>query len=361
MSKDYYKILGVEKSATQDEIKKAFRKAAHQHHPDKSNGNEAKFKEINEAYQVLGDEKKRKQYDQFGSTFDQAGAGGGNPFSGFGGFQGGGQGFSDIDIDEIFGDFFGGFGGRTHSSRASSRGRDLEIEMRVSFRESVLGSKRNIKLNKTVVCDTCTGSGAKAGTAPETCRTCGGSGQVSQVRQSFLGQIQTQVVCPECYGHGKIIKDKCPNCSGTGTRQREVSLDINIPGGVETGHRLRMSGVGDAGKNSAPNGDLYIHIVVEADKEFKREGNNILSKQTIAFSIATLGGKIDVQTIDGKVSLKIPSGTKSGTQFSLKNKGSLQLGSARRGNHMVTINLAVPDHLTHEQKKLIKQLSDTGL
>ncbi len=365
MSKDYYKILEVDKSATKDELKKAFRKQAHKYHPDKNKGEEAKFKEINEAYQVLSDEKKRKQYDQFGSTFDQAGGGGGNPFSGFGGFQGGGaQGFSDVDVDEIFGDFFGGFGGGGRGRRAKTvdnRGRDLEIEMRVSFYEAVLGANRTIKLNKTVSCDTCAGSGAKVGTTADTCKTCQGAGQVSQVRQSFLGQIQTQVVCPECSGNGKVIKEKCSDCAGSGTRQREVSLDVSIPGGVETGHRLRMNGAGDAGKNGGADGDLYVHIHVEADREFKRERDVILSKQTIPFSVATLGGKIDVKVIDGKVSLKIPAGAKSGTQFNIKSKGAMKLGTARRDSHIVTINVSVPDKLSAAQKKLMKELSKEGL
>ncbi len=361
MSKDYYKILGVDKSATQDEIKKAFRRAAHKHHPDKNNGDEAKFKEVNEAYQVLGDEKKRKQYDQFGSNFDQAGFAGGNPFSGFGGFQGA-QGFSDVDIDEIFGDFFGGFRQQRRSGvKQNNRGRDLEINMRVSFKEAVLGTKKNIKLNKNIACDTCAGTGAKKGTSPVTCSTCNGTGQVSQVRQSFLGQIQTQVVCPECSGQGKIIKDKCSDCAGSGVKTKESNIEISIPGGVETGHRLRMTGAGDAGKNGGQAGDLYVHVVVENNTDFKRKEETIYSEQTIPFTTAVLGGKVNIRVIDGEVSLKIPSGTRSGEQFSLRNKGAMKLGTTRRGNHIVTIQVAVPKKLTYEQKKIIKKLAQEGL
>ncbi|MGB0757099.1 MAG: molecular chaperone DnaJ [Patescibacteria group bacterium] len=363
MAKDYYKILGVDKSASADEIKKAFRTLAHKHHPDKNDGNDEKFKEINEAYQILSDEKKRQQYDQFGQTFDQAGFGGGaqgNPFSGFGGFQGGG-GFADVDIDEIFGDFFGGFRRQSGRKAQANRGRDLEMTISISFVDAALGVKRDISLRKSVGCETCEGSGAKKGTTPESCSTCSGSGQVNHVRQTFLGAIQTQTVCGTCSGSGKTIKDKCTTCSGSGTQQKESEITLDVPGGIESGHRLRMSGAGDAGKQGGQAGDLYVNVHVEPDPRFKRHGEVIMSEERVPFTLSVLGGKIDVETVDGDVTLKIPSGTKSGKQFSLKQKGAMRLGSSRRGEHIVTVQVDVPQKLSSEQKKLLKKLQDAGL
>ena len=358
MSKDYYKILGIEKNATKEEIKKAFRRLAHKYHPDKGNGNEEKFKEVNEAYQVLSDDKKRQQYDQFGQTFDQSGfAGGQNPFSGFD-FS---QGFTDIDIDEIFGDFFGGFRRSSGRAKVDKQGRHLELEIEVDFKEAALGGKKRITLQKNLVCQKCSGSGAKSTSSIETCSVCDGSGRQTHVRQTFLGAIQTQTVCQSCQGEGKIIKDKCPTCDGHGLVKGEQEVDIDIPGGVQNGQRLRLSGFGDAGIRGGKSGDLFVYIRIKPDPLFTREGDTIFSEIKVPFSTAVLGGKVDVKVVDGSVKLKVPAGTKSGEKFKLKGKGARKLGGVRRGDHVVVVNVEVPRQLTPEQKRLIKDLKGRGL
>lgn len=365
MSKDYYKILGIEKNATAEEIKKAFRKLAHKYHPDKGTGDDAKFKEVNEAYQVLGNEQKRSQYDQFGQTFDQNGFGGGqNPFSGFDfskGFGNFSQGFSDVDIDEIFGDFFGGFGRSSARRQQTARGNDLEIELAVSFSEAALGTQKEIDITKNIECDNCQGSGAKSGSKTEKCSTCQGSGHESHLRQTFLGAIKTQTVCSSCQGEGKIIKDKCNKCSGKGFVRGNQRVKIDIPGGVEPGQRLRLSGYGEAGQRSAPAGDLYVYIKVLPQDVFQREGDTVYSTEKISYSLAVLGGKTDVRTIDGKISLKIPAHTSSGSKFKLRGKGARRLGSVRRGDQIVIVRIDIPEKISSEQKRLIKNLEKSGL
>ena len=366
MSKDYYQILGVPKNANSEEIKKAFRRLAHQYHPDKGNGDEVKFKEVNEAYQVLGNEQKRRQYDQFGSTFDQAGfASGQNPFSGWdfsSGFNPQTGGFSDIDIDEIFGDFFGSFRrGGTRQASQTRRGRDLEISMAVDFAAAALGSNKKIKITKEVLCPVCHGWQAKDKSSIKTCSDCNGRGRQTHLRQTFLGNIQTQTVCATCQGAGKIIKEKCPKCAGQGLIRTTQQVDINIPGGVENGQRLRLGGEGSDGLPGANPGDLYVNITVQTDPQFERSGETIYSSQLVPFSLATLGGKINVSVVDGMVRLKIPAGTPSGEKFRLRNKGAKRLGSLRRGDHVVTVKVAVPDRLNSRQKQLIKELADQDL
>lgn len=352
MSKDYYKILGVNKSASADEIKKAFRKLAHEHHPDKTNGNADKFKEINEAYQVLGDSQKRSQYDQFGSAYqNQAGSGAyGNPFAqGFSGFQGA-QGM-DFDLGDIFGSFFGGqAGGR---STQSQRGADLEVNLKISLKDAVFGVSRNITLNKKIKCNTCHGNGAKNGEAFTTCNTCHGSGHVTA---TILGQFRTQTICPECRGQGKIIKEKCSQCSGQGILHKQEDIKVEIPGGIDTGQSIRLSGQGDAGASGAHAGDLYINIIVQNENGFVRQDFDLLTTNQISFATAALGGEVDVKTIDGKVKLKIPSGTQSGKQFILRGKGVTKLKSRGRGDQIVKIEIAVPNKLNSKQKALIEQL-----
>lgn len=365
MSKDYYKILGVDKSASKEEIKKAFRRLAHKYHPDKDSGDEAKFKEVNEAYQVLSDDKKRQQYDQFGQTFEQSGfAGGQNPFSGFDfsqGFGGFSQGFSDIDIDEIFGDFFGGFRRSTARKSSVRQGGDLELELQIDFKEAALGTKKKIIIQKNLVCDKCSGTGAKSASDIETCPVCHGSGRQAHVRQTFLGAIQTQTICQNCQGEGKIIKNKCQACGGKGFIKGSQEVEVDIPGGVQNGQRLRLAGYGNAGLRGAENGDLFVYIKILPHEKFTREGSTIYSEIKIPYSLAVLGGKVDVETIDGLVKLKIPAGTQSGEKFKLKNKGARKLGGMRRGGHIVTVKVDVPKKLTSAQKKIIKDLQAAGL
>ncbi len=355
MSKDYYKILGVHKSASADEIKKAFRKLAHEHHPDKASGNTDKFKEINEAYQVLGDASKRSQYDQFGSAYqNHAGSGAqGNPFGqgfDFSGFSQNGQGM-DFDLGDIFGSFFGGqTNGR--SSR-NQRGSDLEINLEISLKEAVFGVNKNIALNKKVKCESCHGNGAKNGEAFTNCNTCHGSGHVTA---TILGQFRTQTICPECRGQGKMIKEKCSQCSGQGILHKQEDIKVEIPGGIDTGQSIRLSGQGDAGASGAHAGDLYINIIVKNENGFARQDFDLLTTNQISFALAALGGEVNVKTIDGQVKLKIPSGTPSGKQFILRGKGVTKLKSRGRGDQIVKIEIAVPNKLNSKQKALIEEL-----
>ncbi|MCB9802562.1 molecular chaperone DnaJ [Candidatus Nomurabacteria bacterium] len=360
MSKDYYKILGVNKSASAEEIKKAFRKLAHEHHPDKNNGDDAKFKEANEAYQVLSDKNKRAQYDQFGSAFSGAGGaqgnpfGGGNPFGqGFGGFGGAQQADFDFDLGDIFGSFFGGQGGG-RSSR-SQRGSDLEVNLEISLKDSVFGVTHNISLQRKNQCQPCQGTGAKGGTSFDKCATCDGAGRVTT---TILGQFQTQTTCPECRGKGKSIKEKCGACSGSGFTVEHQDVKVEIPGGIDTGQSIRLSGQGDSGANGAPAGDLYVNIVVRPQSDFERHGFDLLSEVKIPFTIAALGGEIKVNTIDGQVKLKIPAGTQSNKKFILRNKGVTKLKSRGRGDQIVIVQVDVPTKLSRKQKKLLEELSE---
>ncbi len=361
MSKDYYNILGVDKNASQDEIKKAFRKKAHEYHPDKKTGNEAKFKEVNEAYQVLGDAKKRAQYDQFGSAFENGQAGGGySGFEGFRDFSGFANGFN-VDMDDL-GDIFGGIGdifgfGGGRGRKRQSRGADLQTILSISFQEAVFGTEKEVSLRKEVACEKCQGSGAEPGAKIETCSTCKGSGRVTKVQRTILGNIQAQTVCPDCNGEGKTVSKKCPNCNGSGTEQKQVKLKIKIPAGIDNGETIRLSGQGGAGPKGSSAGDLYIQVQVENDKRFERRGYDIYSKKEISFTQAALGDKIEVETVEGTVKLKIPEGTQSGTIFKLRGKGIEKLRSSGKGDHFVEIVVVTPKNLTKKQKSLLKELS----
>lgn len=364
MGKDYYNILGVSKTATKEEIKKAFRKKAHEYHPDKAGGDEAKFKEINEAYQVIGDDKKRAQYDQFGSSFEQAQAGGGfqgfDGFRDFSGFANGfssGQGVNMDDLGDIFGgigDMFGFGGGRSHGR--SSRGRDLQVSIQINFLEAVRGAEKEIKITKKVKCDRCKGNGAEPGTKIETCKTCGGSGKVAKVQRTILGNIQVESVCPNCNGEGKTYAKKCTKCNGSGLVNEAVTLKIKIPAGIDNGETIRLSGHGEAGERGASAGDLYVKVMVAPDKRFERHGYDINSKVEISFTNAVLGAKIDVETLEGKVKLKIPAGTQSGTVFKLRGKGIQKLRGSGKGNHFVKVNIKTPTNINRKQKKLLEEL-----
>ncbi len=374
MAKDYYKILGVEKGASQDEIKKAYRKLAHQYHPDKPGGDEAKFKEVNEAYQVLGNAQKRQQYDQFGQTFGQGGAPGGG-FGGFswedfarasggqGPFQGGQQNveFDFGDLGDVFGDLFGfGRSSRARRGGRASRGGDIQAEMTVTFHEAVFGADKIIELYKLITCPHCSGNGAEPGTKIETCKTCGGRGQVEQVQRTILGAMRSARVCPDCRGEGKIPSQKCRQCRGEGRVKQNEKIKIKIPAGISDGETIRLSGKGEAGARGATAGDLFIGVRVTPDPQFKREEDNILSNIDISFSQAALGTKIPITTLEGEVSLKIPAGTQSGKVFRLKDKGVPHLRSRGRGDHLVTVNVVTPTGLSRQQKKLFEELDNVS-
>jgi molecular chaperone DnaJ len=365
MGKDYYKILGVEKSATQDEVKKAFLKLAHLHHPDKNGGKDDKFKEINEAYQVLGNKEKRAQYDQFGQTFN--GAGGFNPgqgggFGGFGGFQNGGMNINmdDLgDLGEMFGglgDMFGFGGGRSSRKRGPQRGSDIEATMTIDFMEAVFGTEKEVSLKKKVTCAKCGGSGAEPGSKIETCQTCGGHGRVRRVQQTILGSIQTETTCPSCGGDGKIPSQKCSDCRGAGLNLETVKFKVKIPAGVDDGGRMRLPGYGEAGEKGMSAGDLYLNINVRPSDKFERDGFDISTKKEINFTQAALGDKVEIETVHGMVDLKIPEGTQSGTVFKLKNKGVPHIDSKNFGDHLVEVIIKTPRNLSKKQKESLKEL-----
>ncbi|OGF24543.1 molecular chaperone DnaJ [Candidatus Falkowbacteria bacterium RIFCSPLOWO2_02_FULL_45_21] len=368
MSKDYYNILGVGKDASQDQIKKAFREKAHVYHPDKKGGDEVKFKELNEAYQVLSDQTKRSQYDQYGHTFEQARSQGGGGFGGFEGF-GNGQGFN-INMDDLgdilggFGDIFGFGGGTRPGRRRTQRGRDIEVVLNIDFKEAVFGVEREISLKKTASCSRCKGSGAEPGSGDETCPACRGLGQVGRMQRTILGNVQVQTVCPACHGEGKIIKEKCRYCRGLGLTNEIVNLKIKIPAGIDNGETLRFAGQGEAATKGGQAGDLYIKTRVSPDLKFRRDGFDILSKAEIGVSLATLGGKIDVETVDGPVELKIPEGTQSGRIIKLKGKGVPSLRGRnsfgrvqdKRGDHLVEVIVKTPTGLSRKQKEQLREL-----
>lgn len=357
MSKDYYDILGVSKTASAAEIKAAFRKKAHEYHPDKG-GDEAKFKEINEAYQVLGNDQKRKQYDQFGSAAFSGGSSGFNQggFGGFdfSGFQGGG-----IDMDDLFGGFgdIFGFGGSRSSAKRQSRGRDLEMVINISFLEAAFGLEKEIIFVKNIGCKQCGGQGVEPGTPVETCSTCGGSGQVIGVQRTILGNIQTRMNCSACGGEGKIYKNKCSKCHGSGVIKDEVKLKVKVPAGINDGESIRLSGQGEAGLKGAGTGDLYLRVKVEKHKIFARQGYDIHTEEEISVKQAILGDKIEVKTIYGDLTLKIPEGTQSGTIFKLKEKGITKLHNKGVGDHYIRVIVKIPTGLNRKQKQLLEELS----
>ncbi len=359
MAADYYSLLGVARGASADEIKKAFRTKAHQFHPDKPSGDAAKFKEINEAYQVLSDPAKRQQYDQFGQTHDQARRSGGRPAGGFTGD------FGNVNVDfgdlgDMFGDLFG-FGNRGQATRQPARGRDISAALRISFRTAVDGGTETITLRRAVVCTRCAGKGAEPGTETTTCDTCHGRGQVQQVQRTILGAMQTVSVCPKCQGEGVVMKTPCRQCQGAGRTEGTETISVKIPAGIATGQKIKLTGKGEAGRRGTPGGDLYIEIQVEADKRFKRDDDDILSITTIPLSTAVLGGTVEVETIDGPSSLKIPAGTTSGTVMTIKGKGIAHLRGRGRGDHRMTIEIEIPTKVSAKVKKLLQELREEGV
>lgn len=354
--RDYYEILGVNKTASADEIKKAFRKLAVQYHPDKDGGNEEKFKEVNEAYEVLKDQQKRQRYDQFGHAGVGGNGGGGNPFEGFGGF--GNQNvhfdFGDGGLGDIFGQFFGGGGG----PQRPTRGRDVETTVTLTFEEAVFGVEPSLSLNMDLDCSHCHGTTVEPGYELKTCPTCGGSGQQVHVVNSIFGQIQQATTCQACHGRGKVPEKVCSVCHGKGTERREQELMIKIPAGIDDGATIRLKDRGEA-IGSGARGDLYVHVRVKAHKKFTRESDIILSEEHIGMVDAALGTEIDVETVDGMVRMKVPAGTQSGTDFKLSNHGVPHLRSDSRGPHIVTIHVDTPTKLTKQQKELLQQFSGT--
>ncbi len=349
---DYYDVLGVSKSASADEIKKAFRRAAIEHHPDRG-GDEKKFKEINEAYEVLKDPEKRKRYDQFG----KAGVGG-NPSSGFGGGFGGQNvnfDFGDLGLGDIFSSFFGGPTGG--SRRQQNVGRDIETETEISFKDAVFGTEVELSLTLDDVCSHCKGTSVEPGYELKTCQTCRGSGQVVSVSQTIFGNIQQATICPTCKGEGKIPEKICTVCRGKGTELKKQKISLKIPAGVDDGAVIRLREHGEAAKGGH-KGDLYINIRVKADKNFTREGDLILSNEHISMVEAALGAEIEVLTIDGYVRMKIPSGTQSGSDFKLSGHGVPHLKGNSRGAHIVTIHVDTPTRLSKKQKELLEEFSE---
>ncbi len=364
MANNYYEILGVSKGASDDEIKRAYRKLAHKYHPDKQGGDEKKFKEINEAYQTLSDKAKRQQYDQFGRTFEQGGFQGGQGFGGFdfGGFQGFGQNqqgfdFQDFGFEDIFSNIFGGgFGGRARTRKKT--GSNIQIDMEISFEEMVKGTSRTINLYKNIVCDVCHGSGAEPGSKKEKCPTCHGTGQIRKTVQSFLGNFSQVSTCPTCKGTGEIYSQKCHKCGGAGRIKAEQSIEVNVPAGIQNGQTLSLEGQGEAGEQGGTNGDLFIDIHVKPHSKFKREGNNIISDEYITFPQAVLGDKITVDTIDGPLKMKVPAGTQSGEVFKIKGEGVPFLQKRGRGDQLVRIKVKIPKNPSREEKNLIEKLRE---
>lgn len=361
MPKDYYKILGVSKSASEDELKKAFRRLAHEHHPDKG-GDASKFKDINEAYQILGDKQKRQTYDQFGSAaFENGGQGAPGGPGGFGGggfdFNFGGQDFGDLN--DVLGEMFGFGGGR--GGRRESRGKNIEMDVELSFRESVFGVDKTLKLYRQLKCSHCKGEGAEPGTKVNECKTCGGSGQVRQAQRTMFGTMQTVVECKDCHGRGKKPEKECKTCSGHGVERREQSISIHIPAGVDSGAMLQVAGEGEAPVGSGHAGDLFIRVHVQPHKDFIRKGYEIVSEMAIPFTVLALGGTIHVPTIDGDESVRVAEGTPNGTLITIRNKGIPHGRAGNRGNHIVRLVADVPRKLSKEQKTLLEQLNNTGL
>jgi molecular chaperone DnaJ len=367
MPKDYYNTLGVEKNASKEEVKKAFHKLAHKHHPDKNKGDDKKFKEVNEAYQVLSDDQKRSRYDQFGSADGPMGGGGNysggqgqqGGFGGFdfsGGFQNG-QGFDMGDLGDIFGDMFGGGMGR--NSRNSKRGRDVQIEIEMTFSESIFGVKRKVSFVKQSKCDICKGTGGKVGTKMNTCSTCGGHGQVREVRRSILGSFETTRTCDVCFGSGKVPSEKCSNCNGAGVYKKNTEIELNIPAGISNAEMLKMAGAGED-IQSASSGDLYIKVKVKPDPTFKRDGLSLTMDLPIKLTDALLGMTYKLKTLEGDImEIKIPEGINHGEFLRVKGKG---VPSSRgRGDIILRIQVKMPSKLSRKEKEIVEELRKEGV
>ena len=361
MSKrDYYEVLGVSKTATQDELKKAYRKLARKYHPDLNKDNEEaaeKFKECNEAYSVLSDDQKRAQYDQFGhAAFENGGKGGGGGFGGAGGFGG----FGGSGMEDIFDMFFGGQGGRggSRTKTGPQRGADLRFDLEITFEEAAFGLEKEINLYRDETCDHCHGEGAEPGSKVESCPECNGTGYVRFTQNTMFGQMVNERPCSRCKGEGKIISEPCKECRGKGTVKRNKKLKVKIPAGVDNGSRLRVSGEGEAGAKGGPNGDLYVYLYVKPHKFFERDGTTVLCEVPINIVQATLGADIKVPTLDGQVTMKVPEGTQPGKVLRLKGKGIPSLRGGSRGDQLVRIKVVVPTKLSDKQKDALRKFAD---
>lgn len=367
--KDYYAILGVSKTATDDELKKAFRKKAKQYHPDANPDNKAeaerKFKEINEAYEVLSDPQKRKMYDQFGTVDPQGFGGAGGPFGGGNSYYSyTSSGWDDFgDLGDIFSSFFGGgFGGQRSSRRNNGpkKGEDINISVDISFEDSFLGVEKEIIINRQETCSKCHGTGAKPGTNPVKCATCGGTGKVVQMQNTILGQVQTTRTCSACHGTGEIIQTPCEECHGKGTIRKAPKVKVKIPAGIPDNQIVVLRGEGNPGQKGGPAGDLYITVRIKRSSIFKRDGNNVICDIPITITQATLGAEIQVPMVDGsKEKYKIPEGTQTGTQFTIRGKGFKYINSSSVGNFIFKVNVQTPKKLTKEQRELFTQLAKT--
>lgn len=353
MAKDLYAILGLSKGASPDDIKSAYRKMSKEWHPDKHKGDKAaetKFKEINEAYEVLSNPQKKQMYDQFGSTGGPGGGGGGNPFQGFdfGSFQN-----SGMDFGDLFGSFFGG--SRAADPHQHVRGDDREVEIVVELVDTVKGVHKTVAVRKLVECETCDGKGAEKHAKIITCDECGGTGQVTRTAQSFFGPIRQTAICPKCQGSGKVPEKPCHTCGGDGRTKGQVDLTVDVPAGIDDGQTLRITGQGDAGFRDGPSGDLYVRVHVRPDKRFERSGADIRSAATLHVVDAVLGRQLEVETVHGPMTVEIPAGIQPGQILRLKGKGLPVLSSSRHGDHYVTVNVEIPHKLKKEERKLMEE------
>ncbi len=364
--RDYYEILGVSKTATDDELKKAYRKLAKQYHPDANLSNkseaEVKFKEVNEAYETLSDSQKRKMYDQFGHE-GPAGFGGGNPAGGYYSYSSGFDGFDGFgdfgDLGDIFSSFFGG-GRSSKKTNGPIKGPDLRYSMDISFEEAFLGVEKEISITREEKCGTCNGSGAKPGTYEETCRVCGGKGQVTQVVNTFMGSIQTSKTCTNCGGTGKVIKETCETCKGKGSTRKQTKIKVKIPAGIDNDQTIVLRDEGEPGKRGGPKGDLYIVIKIKKHNIFTRQGNNVVCTIPITYTQATLGADLEIPMVNGsKEKFRISEGTQPGTKFAIHGKGFKILNSNSQGDFIFTVQVEVPKKLSKEQRELLNQLAKT--
>ncbi|OGI63798.1 molecular chaperone DnaJ [Candidatus Nomurabacteria bacterium RIFCSPLOWO2_02_FULL_40_10] len=358
--KDYYETLGVNKGASKDEIKKAFYKLAHKYHPDKKEGDEKKFKQVNEAYQVLSDDAKRSKYDQFGSA-DGADFGGfstqGGPASGwdFSGFQNGSAEFDFGDLNDIFSDFFGGGGGR----REARRGRDISTEVQISFSDSIFGTNRKILITKTSSCLSCHGSGAKAGAGIAACRTCNGQGKIRESKRTIFGNIASTKVCEVCLGAGEVPKEICESCKGKGVQRREEEVSIVIPAGIRDGEMIRMTGFGEA-VSKGTTGDLYIKVNVVPHAVFKRDGHDLIMNLNLKLSEALLGIEYPIQTLDGEIKVTIPEGVSINEILRVRGKG-VPISKSKRGDLLIKLNIKLPSKISRKSRELIEELKKEGI
>ena len=370
--RDYYEVLGVNKNATDDELKKAYRKLAKKYHPDANPDNkkeaEAKFKEVNEAYETLSDPQKRKMYDQFGPDGPQGFNGAGGPFGGGNGYysytSSGFDGFSDFgDLGDIFSSFFGGgFGGRSNTRKQNGprKGADLNLHIDITFEQAFLGVEKEIAITRNEECNVCHGTGAKPGTSVTKCPTCNGTGQIRQVQNTILGQMQTTRTCTNCHGTGEIIKEPCDNCRGKGTVRKQPKIKVKIPAGIDDGQTVVLRGEGETGEKGGPKGDLYITVRLKKHSIYSRKGNNVHCDIPITITQATLGAELEIPMVDGsKEKYKIPEGTQTGTKFTIRGKGFKSVSSSSVGDFVFTVNVQTPKKLSKEQRELLVQLART--